>query len=382
MKVLIVDDSVVFRMSISEGLKDVAGLEVAGTASNGQVALDFLKKNQDVDLMILDMEMPVMDGITTIEEVRKLNKKVIIIVFSSLTLNGAELTMKALELGANDFVTKQEASSAVNLEESLKMIQQTLVPKIKAFESIIRKGRLTQPGAERSSPSPTTTPESSTPKREPTPVENQEVPRSKAMGVSDLLNMMPVTPKMLLLASSTGGPDALSFLFKNLTEPVKVPILLVQHMPPLFTEKLADMLNSFTPHVEIKEAKDGDQVKPGLCLIAPGDYHMTLDKNGFVRMNQDDKVSFVRPSATVLFESVYQNYSEKTLSIVFTGMGDDGAQGLKGLKSRGDYILIQDEESSVVWGMPGAVKNTFPDVNELSLDDIPVFINHLLKRMT
>ena len=141
MKVLIVDDSVVFRMAISTGLANVPGIETVGVVSNGQIAVEFLKKTKSVDLMILDMEMPIMNGIETIKAVREFNRKIVIIVFSSLTLNGAELTLQALDLGANDFVTKQEASSAINLASSLKMIEATLVPKINAFEKVLKIGK-------------------------------------------------------------------------------------------------------------------------------------------------------------------------------------------------------------------------------------------------
>ena len=367
MKVLIVDDSVVFRMALSTGLTNVSGVKIVGTASNGQLALDFLKNHKDVDLMILDMEMPVLNGIETIRAIRKVNKKIIIIVFSSLTLNGAELTLEALDLGANDFVTKQEASSAINLEESLKMIEATLVPKMKAFKNVLNKGR------HQVCYSPKKT------------VENKPI-SVNIVGTDDLvldvkncLRQMNEPPKLILIASSTGGPDALATVFEEISERARVPILLVQHMPPLFTKKLAELLNKKCQHLTIKEAMEGESLKAGTCYIAPGDYHMTVSRSLNIQLNQDSKVSFVRPSATVLFDSIIRNYMDKTLTIVLTGMGDDGALGIEKLVKRGDYAYIQDEATSVVWGMPGAARLKCPSIKELPLDEISMFLSMIFK---
>jgi two-component system, chemotaxis family, protein-glutamate methylesterase/glutaminase len=364
LKVLVVDDSVVFRMAISTGLTNVSGVDVVGTASNGQLALDFIEKNKEVDIMILDMEMPVLNGIETIKAVRKINRKIIIIVFSSLTLNGAELTLEALDLGANDFVTKQEASSAVNLEESLKMIEKTLVPKMRAFQSVLAKGRHQEfytPATEINNP-------------------GAGVSESLIVDVKNCLNQIQEMPQLVLIASSTGGPDALAKIFEGITKKAKVPIMLVQHMPPIFTNKLAELLNKKCSQITVKEAEEGELLKPGVCYIAPGDYHMTLSRALKVVLNQDPKVSYVRPSATVLFDSVIKNYMAKTLTIVLTGMGDDGASGVEKLVNRGDYAYIQDESTSVVWGMPSATRSKCPNIKEMPIEEIPVFLNMVFEK--
>lgn len=361
MKVLIVDDSVVFRMSISEALKNVSGVEIVGTASNGKLALDFISKHGAPDLITLDIEMPVMDGITTIENIRKINKDIVIIVFSSITIKGAELTLKALRLGANDFVTKQEASSAINMVESLKMIESILVPKIKAFENKLIKS--------------TPTKESKVEEKKTNILNNIQTPSLQSTSLEEIEKEIIKYPSLLLIASSTGGPDALTTIVKGIKVKPQIPILIVQHMPPIFTEKLAQMLNNQNDLIEVKEAKGGEKLEPGVCYLAPGDYHMTLNKDQLIELNQNEKVSYVRPSATVLFESIAENYSGKTLTFVLTGMGDDGANGATKLLNKNDYIYIQDEKSSVVWGMPGAVKQKIPNVKEVTLFDISHVLN-------
>lgn len=364
MKILIVDDSVVFRMSISEALKNVSGIEIIGTASNGQNALDFIQKHGAPDLITLDMEMPVMDGITTIENIRKTNKKIVIIVFSSVTIKGAELTLKALRLGANDFVTKQEASSTVNMVESLKMIESILVPKIKAFEHVIQKSNLLESSVVNAE------------KTKPSTLNTVRI-NKQSYSTNDIEKEIIKYPSLLLIASSTGGPEALTTIIKGINVKPLIPILIVQHMPPIFTEKLAQMLNNQTDLVEIREAKGSESLEPGVCYIAPGDYHMTLNEDLTLKLHQEDKVSHVRPSATVLFNSVAKNYKGKTITFVLTGMGDDGASGVSGLVERNDYLYIQDEKSSVVWGMPGSIKQKYPETKEIALLEISKVLNKI-----
>lgn len=347
MKVLIVDDSVVFRMSISQALEGVPGIHIAGKASNGQVAIEMLKNDPEIELITLDMEMPVMDGMQTIQEIRKFNKTLKIIVFSSLTQKGAEKTIEALSHGANDFVTKQETSGALAVEESLEMIRDTLVPKIEAFTKkyIV-----------------------------PDNVETVSL-------TGDVIEEMPVKPKLIVIASSTGGPDALGKIFSSIECKVNVPILLVQHMPPVFTGKLAEMLNKYNDFVNVKEAQAGDVMEVGKCLIAPGDFHMTLNGNGVVSLNQDEKNCYVRPSANVLFDSVADVYKDQVLTIILTGMGEDGAVGAGTLKKQGSYLYVQDEASSVVWGMPGATVNKVPGTKILSLENICHMLNKTFSRI-
>lgn len=349
MRVLIVDDSVVFRMAIRQALEEVEGVQIVGALSNGQLAVDFLKKGNEVDLITLDMEMPVLDGLSAIKEIRKINTRVPIIVFSSLTTKGAEKTIDALSSGANDFVTKEETGGATSIEKSLEMIRQSLLPKIEAFKGT--KPKL-QAGEALKTPAKTT---------------NIELTMVKK-------------PRLIVMTSSTGGPDALSKVFRGLKEGKNVPILLVQHMPPVFTEKLAEMLTNISPGYTVKEGKPGDTLKESTCYLAPGDYHMVMKPDQSIDLNQKEKVCYVRPAANCLFESVAENYKAQIASFVLTGMGDDGAEGIKKLSSKGSYNFYQDEASCTVFGMPAAAMRT-GIAQEVQLEKISEVINSINARL-
>jgi two-component system chemotaxis response regulator CheB len=348
MKVLVVDDSIVFRSAIVSAIGTEPNIEVVRSLSNGQLAVDYLKNNPDVNLITLDMEMPVLDGMATIKEIRKFNKTVIIIVFSSYTQKGAEKTIEALNAGANDFVTKPD-NLGTNVEESINSIKAELLPKVMGFKNKSTPTAVNKVTVE------------TTPKEEMYNISSQD-PR----------------PNIILIGCSTGGPEALSTVFRGITNEVNVPMLIVQHMPPLFTQKLAEMLNKIST-VRVYEAKNGDVLKPGVCYIAPGDYHMTIDENKVIRLNQDEKVCFVRPSVDVMFNSVSKNFRGNILTFVLTGMGEDGAQGAKKLSDLGHKVIVQDKDSSVVWGMPGAVKKLLPSTKVSPLNDIGRIISTLGK---
>ncbi|MDD0854204.1 chemotaxis-specific protein-glutamate methyltransferase CheB [Halobacteriovorax sp. GB3] len=354
---MIVDDSIVYRSAISQALNDVPEVEVFKAVSNGKIAIDFLKQNPDIDLITLDLEMPVMDGIETLKNIRAFNRDVNIIVFSSFTTRGAEKTIDALSAGADDFVPKVEGGNSI--EESIEMIKKELVHKIKAFASRTTKRSEVKKIIQQVSTA-----------------ERQDTSSS----LEDIVGSMTVKPKLVCIGCSTGGPEALSKIFRGLNKKPNYPILLVQHMPPMFTEKLASMLDKISP-VDVVEAKEGMKVENGMCYVAPGDYHMTIDKNMIVKLNQDEKVCFVRPAVDVLFESVAKNYNDQVLSIILTGMGEDGARGCRALSDKGAYQFIQDKESSIVWGMPGAVSRTGIDVKTLTLDSFSSLLNKVTERI-
>lgn len=343
MKILVVDDSIVFRTAITQALQNVPDLNVFKSVVNGKLAIDILRLHPDVDLITLDMEMPVMDGLETIKEIRKTNKDVTIIVFSSVTVKGAEKTIEALNAGADDFLAKTEG---------MNMIEAELLPKVLAFKDRkIKRSSIVDKQVTSFSPATATNTE------------------------------MPIKPKLILIGSSTGGPDALTTVFKSITEKVTIPMLLVQHMPPVFTEKLASALTKLSP-VVVREAKTGDRLEAGVCLIAPGDYHMTINKDGIISLNQKDKNCFVRPSVNVLLDSVAENFDKQVLNIVMTGMGDDGAVGTKKISEKGAYTYIQDKESCIVWGMPGAVHKVIGDqARSIPLNQIGALINTVSKRI-
>lgn len=342
MKVLVVDDSLVFRSAISNALRTVEGIEVFKTVSNGKFAVDTMKNSPDIDLIVLDLEMPVMDGLTAIQEIRRFNEKVFIIVFSSATLKGAEKTMTALQNGANEFVTKPVAEDEFTVEGNQEnSITQDLLPKVIAFKR--QKG-----------------------------IQVPEAPVRKASRPE----MISLKNKydLIVIGSSTGGPDAIAKVFKGITAPLKVPMLIVQHMPPMFTEKMAEMLTRLSP-VKVVEAKEGMKLNPNMCYLAPGDFHMTLSDQ-VIHLNQNEKVCFVRPSVDVTLFSL-KGSQMKIAVIILTGMGEDGASGCQKLKQAGADIFIQDKESSVVWGMPGAVHRDLPDTKIVNLEDMPSLIMKL-----
>lgn len=343
MKILIVDDSVVFRSAISTALSTTPDIEIVKSVPNGKIAVDAIKNYPDIDLITLDMEMPVMDGMTAIREIRQFNKKVIIIVFSSLTQKGAEKTIEALNLGANDFVTKPETQQGTGFDS----IAQELMPKILEFK---RKFHGT---------------------KDVKTISTTEYVK-KPLQIKTTKK-----PDLFLIGCSTGGPEALTRIFQNLKDPISQSILLVQHMPPLFTTKLAEMLNRISA-LDVVEAQDGMVLKPNTCYIAPGDFHMTLE-NKIIKLNQAEKVCYVRPSVDVLFNSVAKHNGFHSVAIVLTGMGEDGAQGCLKLKQVGCEIFIQDKESSVVWGMPGAVAKVIPESQIVEVNDFSSLIYKLAK---
>lgn len=344
MRILIVDDSIVFRTAIKTCLMDSKSVEEIAVAANGKIACEKLKLSK-FDGVTLDLEMPVMDGIETIKKIREFDKDIPIIIFSAQNINAANKTLKALEMGANDFVQKLQDSNDVN--ENLKMIQKDLVPKLEAL--VARKQQNVLPHIA------------------PEKINHK------------LSNLDSFRPNLICIGSSTGGPDMLMKVFSQLKE-IRVPILLVQHMPPMFTTQLAKTLNE-NSSVKVVEAKVGDVLEPGTCYIAPGDFHMTIkphNGNYLISLDQSEKVCFVRPAVDVLLNSVATNFSGKVASFIFTGMGNDGADGNASLKKKSssdNVVFIQDEKSSVVWGMPRAVfdMNVYDDI--LNPDEIVSVIN-------
>lgn len=325
-KVLVVDDSVVFRSVIRGALDGLEDIEVIGTASNGRIALDKLKLIP-TDLIILDLEMPELDGIGVLKELKNIPVKPKVLLFSSLTQRGAAITLEALKLGASDFVTKPDALTAGDPQEKIK---QLLLPKVRAIfhRSVIP---------------------------EVTKVEKPVANAGHKVFNSSLFDLM--KPKIITIGSSTGGPSVLEFIFQNLRGPLKCPIVIVQHMPPLFTASLAQRIQNITG-ISCAEAKDGE-VLENKIYIAPGDFHLRLEQSDskvYLRLSQDDFINFVRPAVDPLFQTASAIFKEGCLGIILTGMGQDGKVGTSYIKNNGGAVVIQNEETCVVFGMPGAVK--------------------------
>jgi len=345
-RVLVVDDSVVVRRLVTDILSSDPRIEVVGTAANGKVALAKIPQ-VNPDLVTLDVEMPVMDGLTTLRELRKDYPKLPVIMFSTLTDRGASVTLDALERGANDYVAKPANVGSVTA--SMEAVRSQLVPKIVALCS------RTRPVA----------PPIATPVR-PRPT----------VGAATTALTAPLDAggkvEVLAIGASTGGPDALSTVLSALPANLPVPVVVVQHMPPVFTKQFADRLNGRCA-LTVREAEPGVPVVAGQVLVAPGDFHLRVrTTNGRVRAHLDQGVpeNYCRPAVDVLFRSVVDTYGGRVLGLVLTGMGADGARGAAEIVRAGGSVFVQDEATSVVWGMPGAVTAAGLAARQLPLGEV------------
>jgi two-component system chemotaxis response regulator CheB len=319
--VLVVDDSVVVRRLIVDALTGVKDITVAGTAANGRIALTKIEDLKP-DVITLDIEMPELDGLGTLRELRKKHRRLPVIMFSTLSIAGATATLEALAAGATDFVTKP--ANVGSIAESQRMVREQLIPRI-----------LTLGGAQRPMTMAAAPPRT---------IRRPQVGK-------------PGSVAAITVACSTGGPDALARIVASLPANLPVPVLVVQHMPPVFTKMFAERLNR-TAAVQVVEATDGMRVSPGTVYIAPGDYHLTVSgrvPSVTTRLTRTPPENSCRPAADVLFRSVAQVYGGATVAVVLTGMGQDGKQGCEQLHAAGAEVVAQDQATSVVWGMPGAV---------------------------
>jgi len=327
LRILVVDDSAVMRRIISEALATDAAFEVVGVASNGEIALQRITQLSP-HAVTLDVEMPVLDGLATIRRIRATHATLPVIMCSALTHSGAEATLDALAAGASDWLAKPAQS--VSLDDSIAKIAAELLPKLRALCKV--RMASTPPLAGNASPARQTS--------------------AAAHGAR-----AKVAPDVLCIATSTGGPNALADLFSGLTAVLPVPVVIVQHMPPLFTRSLAERLGRGSVH-HFHEAEAGQVIEAGSVYIAPGGHHMEVERVGVqvrARIHDGPAEQSCRPAADVLFRSVAEVYGRGALACVLTGMGQDGLRGCEQIRAKGGEILAQDEASSVVWGMPGAV---------------------------
>jgi two-component system chemotaxis response regulator CheB len=318
-RVLVVDDAVVFRRMVADELSADPAIEVVGTAANGRIALAKLPQ-VNPDLVILDVEMPELDGLATLREIRKTHPRLPVIMFSALTERGAAATLDALALGATDYFAKP--TGAGGLDGSLQVIRDELIPEIKAL-----CGRAAAVPAVAVAPAP------------PPP----------ARGAGRI--------EVIAIGTSTGGPNALADLFAGLPADLPVPVVIVQHMPPMFTRLLAERLSAQSA-LRVEEGRSGGVLRPGHAWIAPGGHHMVVARDGAaarVLLHQDPPENSCRPAADVLFRSVAQAFGPAALAVVLTGMGQDGLRGCEAIRAAGGQVIAQDEATSVVWGMPGFV---------------------------
>ncbi len=325
MRVLIVDDSTLFRKVVRDTLSLCPDVEVVAVASDGKIALEKIRHYQP-DLVTLDVEMPVLNGIEVLRELQNMPSKPEVIMLSAMTDHGALATTQALRLGAFDFVLKPNQSS---FEESCVQLKTDLLPKVKILQERLRKKFA-----------------------KPSPQEEDTIPHDPIAPPLDLGHA-----KVVGIGISTGGPAALSQMLPNLPANLPVPLLIVQHMPPVFTRSLAADLDR-TSKIKVQEAESGQAILPGNAYIAPGGKQMkVMTQNGRkeVLITDDPAERSCRPSVDYLFRSMAHEYGREAMAIVMTGMGDDGTMGCRLLKRHGCMVVAQEEKSCVVFGMPRQV---------------------------
>ncbi len=351
-RILIADDSAVMRSLLRAVVTSDAGLEVAGTAANGEAALGAIETLRP-DLVLLDVEMPVMDGLATLRKLRALGHRMPVIMCSSLTQRGAKVTIEALAQGASDYVAKPAGQAG--REAAMQTLTQDLIPKIHALTS--------------------------------RPQPSVSAARIPLLGPVGPFKSKPVDsiPTALVIGVSTGGPAALDILLPSLPANFPLPVLIVQHMPELFTRLFADRLNGRCP-LQVREAVEGESVRAGSIYIAKGNWHMEVAQGARIglpptlHLSQGPPENHCRPAADVLFRSAAAVYGAGVMAVVLTGMGTDGMLGARLIREHGGSVLAQDQSSSAVWGMPGAVANAGLAHKVLPLNTIAAEIVRLASR--
>jgi two-component system chemotaxis response regulator CheB len=314
-RVLVVDDSAVMRKLLSDVLEGAPEIEIVGTARNG---IDAIEKVQSLnpDVVTMDIEMPEMDGLTSLQHIMAENPLPVIMV-SALDKRQADITMKALDLGAVDFIPKTSGTVSLDIENT----SATLISKVKTAAKI-------------------------------------KVSKRKVIKMSPI-SYPKFKPKkgnwVITIGASTGGPKAIPEVLTRLPRDLPAMVLIVQHMPKAFTKSFAERLNWYTS-LEVREAKEGDEISNGVALVAPGDLHMEVDEKK-IHLTESAPVNNVRPSADVLMSGAAKNFGPKCIGVILTGMGSDGAEGMRDIKKHGGKTIAQNKETCVVYGMPKAAVN-------------------------
>jgi two-component system, chemotaxis family, protein-glutamate methylesterase/glutaminase len=348
-RVMIVDDSAVIRGIIARTLESEPDIVVATTASNGEQAVRLVAQTP-VDVVVLDIEMPVLDGLGALPRLLAIDRNLKIVMASTLTQRNAEISLKALDLGAADYIPKPTATREISAGDDFK---RELVTRVRALGAAYRRAAGLPSWNAASAPSIV-------------------APKAPVFALRPL-SIRPIAA--LAIGSSTGGPQALIRLFKSLKS-FAGPVLVTQHMPPTFTAILADNIVRSTGRV-CAEAKEGEALVAGRIYIAPGNFHMTVWRDGpnvRIRLNQDAPENFCRPSVDPMLRSMAQVWGSSLLAVILTGMGQDGLRGCRAVVEGGGVVIAQDEASSVVWGMPGAVANDGLCSLVKPIDDLVAFV--------
>lgn len=321
-KVLVVDDSAFMRVVISDMLNASPGIEVAGVARNGIEGVEKVK-TLSPDVITMDVEMPKMNGIEAVRQIMA-EKPTPVVMLSGITKKNADVTLEALANGAFDFVTKPSGTLSLDIEK----VKEEIIAKIKsAYASAGQICTGTGPGMKRL-------------KGARKYVHIRALPAEAGR----------ISKRVVVIGSSTGGPKALDEIFSALPDGIPAGMLVVQHMPPYFTKSLAERLDKHSP-VHVREGKEADMITNGSALVAPGDYHMAVN-NGKIHMNKEPPVNAIRPSVDVTMLSIAKTYGSNTVGVILTGMGRDGADGMKAIKEWGGKTIACDEETSIIFGMP------------------------------
>ncbi len=358
-KVLVVDDNVTIRRLVSNALDVEDDIVVVGTASNGRSALSKIEQLKP-DVVTLDVEMPDMDGLQTLAALRDARKLVPVIMFSTLTVRGARATIEALALGAADYMTKP---SSGNIAESMNLIREDLVPKVRS----LAKRKIGSRPPRRFVP---VAPSGEADRPEVRPPSIYELKKRPVQ-----LRRAPIVAKpvdIIAIGVSTGGPNALSVMLPSLPKSIEVPIVIVQHMPPMFTSLLAERLSAHC-NIPVVEVDSPRPLLGGMMYVAPGGRHMVVERRGDARwlsLNDDAPENSCRPAVDVLFRTVAQEYGPGVLGVILTGMGHDGLVGCESICEAGGRVIVQDEATSVVWGMPGSVASAGFAEAILPIEDI------------
>lgn len=360
-RVMVVDDSAVVRGLVSRWVAEDPALVVCGKSSNGQLAVDAIR-SYEPDVVILDIEMPVMDGMTALPRLLEQKPDAKIIMASTLTLRNAEISLKAMSLGAVDYIPKPQGNSGVTTSSSFR---EDLLLKIKAVGEAAAARHAPRPGRPKAAG----------------PAVHKAVPRAPA----ELRAFSRARPRILAIGSSTGGPKALSKLFADIGPAIgSIPVVVTQHMPATFTAILAEHLGRDSGRTS-KEGEDGELLQPGTIYVAPGDKHMALvakDNQVALKIYDGPQVNFCKPAVDPLFDSVATIFGAAALAIVLTGMGHDGAAGAVRVADAGGSVIAQDEASSVVWGMPGATAEAGACAAILPIGEIGAKTSAVLRGVT
>jgi two-component system, chemotaxis family, protein-glutamate methylesterase/glutaminase len=364
-RVMVVDDSAVIRGFLTRWLEMEEDIEIVASANNGIAAIRECKKFKP-EIVILDIEMPEMDGMTALPQLIENDPELQVIMASTLTRRNADVSMKALSMGAADYIAKPE-STRVN--DDRETFQRGLTEKVRALGSARRRRDM---AAGKPALRPVVT----------EPVEIQHIGTVSKEDAAIVLRPATVwpSPEIIAIGASTGGPQALFEIFESLNGKTDLPIVITQHMPPTFTALLAEHLDKIYDK-ECVEATDGEKIVNGRVYVAPGDWHMTVQRQGMdtvIRLNQDPPENFCRPSVEPMLRSLLSVYKNRVLTVILTGMGQDGLNSCRKLAEANAIVIGQDKETSVVWGMPGAVANAGVCNSVVPLGEIPATIEGYL----